>query len=117
VIASDLIELRQARSMTRPQLADHAGLSRAHVWGLEHKKFIPCISTLEKLSDALGVSLTRFLKKSDSEMLLEDPFVRSVTGLLPHLNSEHRQLILKTLQAAPQKRRRIHAKGRRARLS
>ena len=105
MIASNLIELREARSLSRPQLARHARIARAHLWAIEAGKIIPGISTLEKLSQALGVNLTRLLAKSDSEMLLEDPFVRSVQGFLPRLNLKHRELILRTLQAAPQNRR------------
>jgi transcriptional regulator with XRE-family HTH domain len=115
MIASNLIELRQARSLSRPQLARHAKVARAHLWAIETGKSVPGISTLEKISEALGVGLSRFLTKSDAEMLLEDPFVRSVRGFLPHLNSEHRQLILKTLEAAPQNRRNARMrKGRNA---
>jgi transcriptional regulator with XRE-family HTH domain len=106
---SDLIrELRESRQMTRPQLARCSKIARAHLWAVETGKFTPGLATLEKISFALGVSLSRFLTESDAEFLLEDPFVRSVTGLLPRLNLDHRQLILKTLQAAPQKRRRIN---------
>jgi transcriptional regulator with XRE-family HTH domain len=104
MIASNLIELRQARSLSRPQLAQHAKVARAHLWAIETGKIVPGISTLEKISEALGVGLARFLTKSDFEMLLEDPFVRSVQGLLSRLNFQHRQLILKTLQVAPQNR-------------
>jgi transcriptional regulator with XRE-family HTH domain len=102
MIASKLIELRQARSLSRPQLARHARVARAHLWSIEAGKIIPGIATLKKLSEALGVSLNRLLTKSEAEMLLEDPFVQKIQPLLPRLNLEHRRLILKTLQAAPQ---------------
>jgi transcriptional regulator with XRE-family HTH domain len=105
MIASNLTELRLARSLSRPQLARHAKVARAHLWAIETGKFVPGISTLEKLSKALGVGLGRLLTKSDFEMLLEDPFVRNVQGFLPSLNLKHRQSILETLQVAPQKRR------------
>jgi transcriptional regulator with XRE-family HTH domain len=105
MIASNLIELRLARSLSRPQLARHAKVARAHLWAIETGKFVPGISTLERISEALGVGLGRFLTKSDFEMLLEDPFVRSVRAFLPRLNSQHRQSILRTLQVAPQSRR------------
>jgi transcriptional regulator with XRE-family HTH domain len=104
-LASNLIELRQARSLSRPQLARHARVARAHLWAIETGKFVPGIATLERISDALGVGVGRFLTKSDSEMLLEDSFVQSIRPLLPRLNLKHRELILKTLQAAPQSRR------------
>ena len=104
MIASNLIELRQARSLSRPQLARHAKVARAHLWAIETGRNIPGIATLKKLSEALGVSLNRLLTKSKAELLLEDPFVQKIQPLLPRLNLEHRRLILKTLQAAPQKR-------------
>ncbi len=85
MIACNLIELRQARSLSRLQLARNAKVGRVHLWAIETGRNIPGIATLEKLSEALGVSLTRFLTKSDAEFLLEDPFVRSVRPLLPHL--------------------------------
>jgi transcriptional regulator with XRE-family HTH domain len=97
-------ELRQARLLSRPQLARQAKVSRSHLWAIETGKIVPGISTLEKLSEALGVGLSRFLMKSDTELLLENSFVRSIQGLLPNLNFKHRHLILMTLQAAPQKR-------------
>lgn len=100
--------LREARSMTRPNLALRSGTSRSHLWSIENGHVVPGIATLEKLSEALGVGLNRLLRKSGAEMLLEDPFVQKIQPLLPRLNREHRQLILKTLQAAPKKRRRIH---------
>jgi transcriptional regulator with XRE-family HTH domain len=106
MISTNLIELRQARSLSRPQLARLAVVARSHLWAIETGKMIPGISTLEKISEALGVGMRRFLTKSDFEMLLEDQFVQKIQPLLPRLNLEHRQLILKTLQAAPQKRRR-----------
>jgi transcriptional regulator with XRE-family HTH domain len=103
MMVSDLIrELREARSMTRPELALRSRVARAHLWGIETGRFTPGIAVLERLSEALGVSVGRLLAKSDSEIiLLEDPFLRNIRPLLPHLNVQHQQLILKTLQAAP----------------
>jgi transcriptional regulator with XRE-family HTH domain len=105
MIASNLIELREARSLSRPQLARHAKVARAHLWAIETGKFVPGIATLEKISEALGVGLGRFLTKSAFEMLVEDPFIRSVQVLLPRLTFQHRQSILRTLEVAPQRRR------------
>jgi transcriptional regulator with XRE-family HTH domain len=101
MIASNLIELRQARSLSRPKLAYKANMSRAHLWGIETGKTAPSIRTLKKLSDALGVGLARLLSKSDVGMVLEDNFVQSIRPLLPHLNDGHRAKILETLRAAP----------------
>jgi transcriptional regulator with XRE-family HTH domain len=109
MIASNLVELRQARSLSRPRLARHARVSRSHLWAIETGKTAPSIRTLNKLSDAFGVGLARLLSKSDAEMLLEDNFVQSIRPFLPHLNDGHRATILQTLRAAP---RRSERKGR-----
>ncbi len=100
--------LREARSMTRPNLALRSGTSRSHLWSIENGHIVPGIATLEKLSEALGVGLNRLLAKSDAEMLLEDPFVQKIQLLLPRLSDASRLQILNTLQAAPKKRGRIH---------
>jgi transcriptional regulator with XRE-family HTH domain len=98
-----ICELREARSMTRPQLARRSGIARAHLWGIETGKYVPGIAILERISDALGVGPGRFFK-SDVEFLLEHSLVRCVRRLLPHLNSDDRRMILKVLNAAPKKK-------------
>jgi transcriptional regulator with XRE-family HTH domain len=101
---SDLIrELREARSLSQPQLARRSRIARSHLWGIENGRFVPGITTLQRISDSLGVGVGRLLTKSESEMLLEDPFVKNVQLLLARLSVQHRQQILKTLEAAPKK--------------
>lgn len=100
-------ELREARSLSQPQLARRSRIARSHLWGIENGQFVPGIATLQRISNALGVGVSRFLTKSDSEMLLEDSFIQSVRPLLPLLTIPNRQLILKTLQAAPKKFARV----------
>src|SRR5260370_16752794 len=102
MMVSDLIrELREARSLSRPRLARDANVARAHLWGIETGRYVPGIAILERISDALGVGVGRFLTKSDPEMLLEDSFLRNIRPLLPLLNVHHRHFILKTFQPTP----------------
>jgi len=104
MMVSDLIrELREARSMTRPELAQRCRIARAHIWGIENGQFTPGIAILERISDALGVGVGRLLTKSDAEILLEDPLVGFTARVLRRLTVQHRQQILKTLEAAPKK--------------
>jgi len=98
-----ICELREARSMTRPQLARCSQIARAHLWAIETGRYVPGIVTLQRISDALGVGLGRFFK-SDVEFLLEHRFVQCVRPLLPNLNDGHRATILKVLHAAPKKK-------------
>jgi transcriptional regulator with XRE-family HTH domain len=54
--------LRKARSLTRQELAEKAGISRESVRLLEAGRFDPTLGMLTKLSRALGVKLTVLVK-------------------------------------------------------
>jgi transcriptional regulator with XRE-family HTH domain len=92
--------LREARRLSRPQLAARASVSRAHLWHLEKNQMMPGLVTLEKIAAALDVGLSRFFIQPDG-LLLEDSFVQKIQPFLPRLNSQQRELLLRTLQAAP----------------
>lgn len=62
---------------------------------------MPGLGTLEKLSEALDVGLVRFFIPDSGEGVLEDSFIQSVRPFVRRLGSEQRQLLLRTLKAAP----------------
>jgi transcriptional regulator with XRE-family HTH domain len=97
--------LREARRLSRPQLAARASVSRAHLWHLENNHMVPGLVTLEKIATALDVGLHRFFNHPDG-LLLEDTFVQKLRPFLRCLNSQQRDLLLRTLAAAPKRRRR-----------
>jgi transcriptional regulator with XRE-family HTH domain len=65
-IGERLRELREARNISMRALAARSGLSANALSMIERGKASPSVSTLYKLSDALGVSITSFFG-SDSE--------------------------------------------------
>jgi transcriptional regulator with XRE-family HTH domain len=103
---SDVIRrLRESHSMTRSELARRSKMSRSHLWHIEQGHMLPGLGTLEKISRALEVGMGRLLSaRSDSDVLLEDGFIRVAHPYLRHLDHRQRQLLLETLQAAPRKR-------------
>src|SRR5260370_40242148 len=104
---SNLIqELRESRQMTRPQLARHARISRAHLWAVENQLTMPGIPTLQRLSDAFGVGVARLLSTTEHEMLLEDSFIQKIHPLLWHLNDDHKSEIINMFLAALLQKRR-----------
>lgn len=54
--------LREARDLSRQQLAEKAGMSRETIRLLEAGRFDPTLRTLTKLARALGVPLTDLVK-------------------------------------------------------
>jgi transcriptional regulator with XRE-family HTH domain len=57
-----LSELREKRGLSQTQLADMAGIGRAHLSQIENGAVAARIDTLKALSDALEISLSEFLK-------------------------------------------------------
>jgi transcriptional regulator with XRE-family HTH domain len=65
-IGERLRELREARNISMRTLATRSGLSANALSMIERGRASPSVSTLYKLSDALGISITSFFG-SDSE--------------------------------------------------
>jgi transcriptional regulator with XRE-family HTH domain len=59
-VATSLRELREARGISMRTLATRSGLSANALSMIERGKTSPSVSTLYKLADALGVSITAF---------------------------------------------------------
>ena len=61
-------KLRAAKGWSSGELAQNSGVSRAYLWQLETDgKKSPSIQILERLAKALGVPLTEFLEKGQSQ--------------------------------------------------
>jgi len=57
-------ELREARTWSQEQLAEHAGLNRSYVGEIERGGAIASIVTVDKLARALGVPISSLLRSS-----------------------------------------------------
>ncbi len=106
-IAEVILELRRSRKMTGQELARRSQISRGHLHHIENQSFRPSLRTLEKLSVGLGIGVGRLLTLDSSEIVLEDSFIQQIRPFLRSLNSHQRELLLRTLQAAPKNRRRL----------
>ncbi len=67
-VASSLRELREARGISMRTLATKSGLSANALSMIERGKTSPSVSTLYKLADALGVSITAFFGAESEKM-------------------------------------------------
>jgi transcriptional regulator with XRE-family HTH domain len=99
-IGQRILQLRESRGLTHGQLCALSRVSRSYISRIESGQMTPSLATLERISEALGISLNRcFVPMSDSEALLEDPFIRGVRHFLRQLDWEQWQSILKRLVA------------------
>ena len=93
-------QLRESRGMMQSQLQARSHVSRSYLSRIESGQMTPSLGTLEKLSEALGIGLTRFfVPESNGEALLEDPFIQGLRPFLRQLDWEQWQSILKRLAA------------------
>lgn len=57
MIGANLKEIRKRKRFTVTALAVESGVSRPSIWKIENSKASPRLSTLEKLANALGVTI------------------------------------------------------------
>ena len=70
-VATSLRELREARNISMRTLATKSGLSANALSMIERGKTSPSVSTLYKLADALGVSITAFFgNQTDKKQII-----------------------------------------------
>src|ERR1700747_681240 len=99
-IGQRIRQLRESRGMTQSQLQARSKVSRSYLSRIESGQMTPSLGTLEKISEALGVGLTRFfIPESNGEAVLEDPFIQGLRPFLRQLDFEQWQSILKRLRA------------------
>lgn len=60
-VSEKIQEARSKAGLTQQQLADKLGVSQQYIGNYESGKRYPKIQTLQKIADALGVSVTEFL--------------------------------------------------------
>jgi transcriptional regulator with XRE-family HTH domain len=63
-VAQNLRDRLARRGWEQYRLADHAGIGRSHLSRLLNLRQSPTLGTLEKLADALGVSVRELLPPS-----------------------------------------------------
>jgi transcriptional regulator with XRE-family HTH domain len=94
-VASRLRDLREARGISMRTLATKSGLSANALSMIERSKTSPSVSTLYKLADALGVSITAFFgsetEKKQVVFLKADERTRMsfTRGVFEALGGEH----------------------------
>ena len=94
-IGEKLRELREARNISMRALATRSGLSANALSMIERGRASPSVSTLYKLADALGISITAFFgtdaEKKQVVFLRADerPRINFTRGVFEGLGGEH----------------------------
>jgi len=99
-IGQRIRQLRESRGMTQSRLQARSRVSRSYLSRIESGQMTPSIGTLEKISEALGIGLSRFfVAETNGDALLDDPFIQGLWPFLRQLDCAQWQSILKRLAA------------------
>ncbi|MFG5382299.1 helix-turn-helix domain-containing protein [Yoonia sp. R2-816] len=66
-LAENVLRSRHAKGISQEGLADMCGLHRTYIGSIERRERNVTLSTLEVISDTLGVSVPQLLTKKDEE--------------------------------------------------
>ena len=72
LVAGNLKRLREAKDWSQEELADHAGIHRTYVSGVERAIRNPTVTVLMKLAKGLGVPLTELVRE-ESKLATDQP--------------------------------------------
>lgn len=95
-IGGRIKELRVAKGLQQSELADMVGITRESLSRMERNKVSPSIETLERICDALEVSIRQFFNSPESEL---PPEVRNIAKSVLALNEEQRRTLERFLRA------------------
>jgi transcriptional regulator with XRE-family HTH domain len=92
-VAGAIRMLRQRNGMSQRQLALRMGVPRTYVSKIENEKAIPTLSSLERLAQALEVTVYELLclcgpsREEEIQSLLADPFLAELAEFTRGLNA------------------------------
>jgi transcriptional regulator with XRE-family HTH domain len=91
-VATAIRTLRQRNGMSQRQLALRMRVPRTYVSKIENEKATPTLSSLERLAEALRVSVPDLLtgasnREAEVRELVSDPFIGEIVPYLTHLSA------------------------------
>jgi transcriptional regulator with XRE-family HTH domain len=99
-VALAIRTLRQRNGISQRQLAQRMGVPRTYVSKIENEKATPTLSSLERIAEALEVTVPDLLgggvrnRNRELRELVSDPFISELIGYLGKLNGMQWQSVL-----------------------
>ncbi len=96
-LGKTIAQLRTRKGWTQAQLAEHVGMTSAHINRLEHDRMKPRPKTLERLAEAFGTSIADLTQAVEhplaADWARQDPELGQLVGQIPLLNDEQRNAL------------------------
>ena len=75
-VLEKITQLRQERHWTEYQLAERSGLTQSTISSWYRKNMLPSISSLNKICDAYGITLSQFFLEEEKTVQLNERQLR-----------------------------------------
>jgi len=112
-VASAVKQIRTSRRLSQRQLAGRMQVPRTYISKIENGKATPTLSSLERLANALEVSVCLLLQDSrchnerESELIMADPFLAELAPFASMLDPIQRSMIINHVRELASGRRRL----------
>ncbi len=112
-VASAVKQIRTGRRLSQRQLAGRMQVPRTYISKIENGKAIPTLSSLDRLAQALEVSVCLLLRDSrcrnerETELIMADPFLSELAPYVAQLDPLQRSMIINQVREMASGRRRL----------
>ena len=112
-VASAVKQIRTSRRLSQRQLAGRMQVPRTYISKIENGKAIPTLSSLDRLANALEVSVCLLLRDNrcrnerETELIMADPFLAELVPFASQLNPVQRSQVINQVREMASGRRRL----------
>lgn len=112
-VAVAVKQIRVSRRLSQRQLAGRMQVPRTYISKIENGKAIPTLSSLERLAQALEVSVCLLLRddhlhnEHETELIMADPFLAELAPLVTQLDPIQRSQVINQVREMASGRRRL----------
>ncbi len=98
-ILDRIVQLREESHWTEYQLAEKSGLTQSTISSWYRKKMTPSITSLQKICNAFGISLSQFFLEDGDDTVLLNKQQIALIEVTTRLDSEQLRRLLAFLEA------------------
>ena len=98
-ILSRISFYREQKGWSEYQLSDRASIPQSTINSWNHKNFVPTISSLEKICDAFGITLSQFFSEDDASLLTLTPLQKKLVTASGHLEEDQLKKLISFVES------------------
>jgi len=112
-VASAVKQIRTSHRLSQRQLAGRMHVPRTYISKIENGKAIPTLSSLDRLAQALEISVCLLLRDNrchnerETELIMADPFLAELAPFVSQLNTIQRAQVINQVRELASGRRRL----------